>query len=118
MEGRRRAPRRASLDAGRPPALPARSGRVRRPEDAHGPGQRRTEKIATEPLQAVVIVHGDETLAWKCQPSSWACRGPGRSQPTEIRLVAQALDAGAGMGTKSDAALERPHRIDLAWLVR
>ena len=38
--------------------------------------------------------------------------------PTEIRLVAQAPDAGAGMGTKSDAALERSHRIDLAWLVR
>jgi len=68
-------------------------------------GERGAEERAAELFEAGPIVGGAQTLAWRSKPSSWAWRAPG-GDVTEVRLVAEAADAGAGAGAEGDAALD------------
>ena len=51
-------------------------------------------------------MRGDPDVGVEVEASSWACRGPAGGRVTEVRLVAEAADAGAGAGAEGDAALD------------
>ena len=92
--GRPIAPRRLELDEDAPVG----------PEPHAVLGQRGTEKIATELLQTDAIVRGDPDVGVEVEALELGLpRAPG-GRVTEIRLVAEAADAGAG--AEGDAALD------------
>jgi hypothetical protein len=69
-------------------------------------GQRGAEEIATEPLQTDAIVRGDPDVGVEVEAIELGLPGAPGGDVTEIRLVAEAADAGAGTGAEGNAALD------------
>jgi hypothetical protein len=73
-------------------------------------GERGAEEIATELLEAGAIVWGDPDVGVEIEAIELGLTRAAGGDVTEVRLVAEAADAGAGAGAEGDAALDGgPH---------
>ena len=70
------------------------------------PGERGAEEIATELLEAGAIVWGDPDVGVEIEAVELGLTRAARGDVTEVRLVAEAADAGAGPWPQRDAALD------------
>jgi hypothetical protein len=69
-------------------------------------GEWGAEQIAAELLQASAIVGGDPDVAVEVEAVELGLTRAAGDDVTEVRLVADAADAGAGAGAEGDAALD------------
>jgi hypothetical protein len=69
-------------------------------------GEWGAEQIATERLQASAIVGGDPDVGVEVEAVELGLTRAAGDDVTEVRLVAEAADAGAGAGAEGDAALD------------
>src|SRR5439155_10231632 len=69
-------------------------------------GERGTEEVATELLEAGAIVGGDPDVGVEIEAVELGLTRPAGGDVPEVRLVAEAADAGAGPWPQRDAALD------------
>jgi hypothetical protein len=69
-------------------------------------GEGRAEEVAAELFEAGPIVGGNPDIGVEIEAIELGLAGAARGGMAEIRLVAEAADAGAGAGAESDAALD------------
>jgi len=67
---------------------------------------RGAEEIATEVFQVGAIVRRDPDVGVEIEPVELGLTRAAGGDVTEVRLVAEAADAGAGTGAQGDAALD------------
>ena len=69
-------------------------------------GERRAEEIAAELFEAGAIIRRDPDVGVEIEAVELGLPRAARGGVTEIRLVAEAADAGAGAGAEGDPALD------------
>ena len=87
-------------------------GRQRDEDASVGPeldavlGERGAEEVAAELLEAGTIVRGDPDVGVEIEAIELGLTRAAGGDVTQVRLVAEAADAGAGAGAEGDAALD------------
>jgi hypothetical protein len=71
-----------------------------------GPGRAGAEEVATELFEAGAILAGDPDVGVEIEALEVGLARAAGGDVTEVRLVAEAAEAGAGAGAEGDAALD------------